>query len=103
MPDKEHVGFPKLIHEEDEFERTRPMPLHELPRQVRFDHEMSIISAHHPRIFKAINVFWGHKDCVEYLQKLILSGGDGFGNARIGFKREVLSALINLLALHESL
>ena len=103
MPDKDHVGFPKLIQHEDEFERTRPMPLHELPRQVRFDHEMAIVSAHHPRIFKAINVFWGHKDCVEYLQKLILSGGDGFGNARVGFKREVLSALINLLALHESL
>ena len=102
MPDNDHVGFPPLI-QHDEFESTRPMPLHELPHQVRFDHEMAIISAHHPRIHKAINVFWGHHDCVEYLQNLILSGGDGFGNARVGFKREVLSALINLLALHESL
>lgn len=102
MPDKDLVGFPQLI-QHDDFEPTRPMPLHERPRQARIDCEMAIISVHHPRIFNAINVFWGHTDCVEYLQNLILSGGDGFGNARVGFKREVLSALINLLALHESL
>ena len=99
-PDKEFVGFPKLIHH-DEYEPTRPIPLHERPRQVRIDHEMAIISAHHERIFKAIKVFWGHKDCVEYLQNLILSGGDGFDKMRVGFKRDVLSALINLIALHE--
>jgi hypothetical protein len=62
---------------------------------------MAIISAHHERVAKAIEVFWGHRDCVAYLQQLMLNGGDGIGRARIGFKREVLSALINLTALHE--
>ena len=77
------------------------MGLHELPRQARFDHEMQVIKTHHERISKAIGVFWGHKDCVEYLQKLILSGGDGFGQARTGFRSEVMTALINLNNLHE--
>lgn len=97
---KKIVGFPELIHHED-FEPTRPMPMHELPRQFRIEHEMGIIRANHERIARAIEVFWGHKDCIEYIQKLILSGGDGVGKARIGFKREVLSALINLTSLHE--
>lgn len=100
MPDKKFVGFPDLLHESAELP-TRPMLLAELPRQARIDHEMAIIRAHHERIAKAIDVFWGHRDCVEYIQQLILSGGDGVGKARIGFKREVLSALINLTTLHE--
>jgi hypothetical protein len=100
MQDKKSVGFPNLI-EHPEFESTRPMALHELPKPMRIDHEMNIVRAYHPRIAAAIEVFWGHRDCVEYLQKLITNGGDGFGNARVGFKHEVLSALINLTTLHE--
>lgn len=76
------------------------MPLHERPLQARIDHEMAIIFRHHARIAHAIEKFWGHRDCVEYLQKLILSGGHQDGQARVGFKPEVLSALINLAALH---
>ncbi len=100
MSEKKNVGFPDLIHNA-EYEPTRPMPLQELPRQARIDREMAIIRSHHERIAKAIEVFWGHRDCVEYLQQLILNGGDGVGNTRIGFKHEVLAALINLTALHE--
>ncbi len=102
MSQKNFVGFPGLNHEtEAEDQVTRPMALHELPRIARIDREMQVISQHHERISKAIDVFWGHKDCAEYLQKLILSGGDGFGNARIGFRSEVMAALINLANLHE--
>lgn len=77
------------------------MSFDELPRLVRIDREMATISAHHERIAKAIKLFWGHRDCVEYIQELILSGGDGFGQARIGFKREVVAAFMNLIELHE--
>jgi hypothetical protein len=94
------VGFPVLNTEEEEL-ATRPMGLNELPRQFRIDHEMAIIAKHHERIEKAIRTFWGHHDCVEYLQKLILSGTDSSGNSRAGFKPEVLSALMNLITLHE--
>ena len=80
---------------------TRPMGLHEFPRQFQIDQEMAIVGLHHQRIENAIRTFWGHPDCVEYLQKLILSGGDGAGNSRIGFKAAVVSALMNLVTLHE--
>lgn len=100
MPEKNFVGFPDL-HDGTEFQATRPMMLHELPRQARIDHQMAVIRAHHERIAKAIEIFWGHKDCIEYLQQLILNGGDGVGRMRIGFKHEVLSALIHLTELHE--
>ena len=100
MQNKKPVGFPDLnYHEEDV--TTRPMGLHEIPRQARIDTQMAVIKLHHERIAKAIDVFWGHRDCVEYLQKLIMSGGDGVGKARVGFKSDVLTALINLTELHE--
>ncbi|MEI8169969.1 MAG: hypothetical protein WCG50_09850 [Rhodoferax sp.] len=94
------IGFPDLI-DIDDFMDTRPMSLAEIPRQARIDRQMEIIGAHHERIRKAIEIFWGHRDCVEYLQQLILNGGDGVGNARIGFKHQVLAALITLTELHE--
>ncbi len=94
------LGFPTLKWEEEELD-TRPMPLHELPRQVGIDNAMAIIAKHHERIAKAITVFWGTRDCVEYIEQLVLSGGDGLGRTRIGFKPEVVSALLSLISLHQ--
>ncbi|APW44339.1 hypothetical protein RS694_18640 [Rhodoferax saidenbachensis] len=103
MPDPkdskfQETGFPSLSWEEEDLP-TRPMPLHERPLQARIDNEMAIIAEHHIRIALSIEKFWGHKDCTEYLQSLILSGYKE-GEKRVGFKSEVLSALINLAALH---
>ncbi len=94
------TGFPSLQWEDDDLD-TRPLPLSERPVQVRIDHEMAILANHHIRIALAIERFWGHRDCVEYIRTLILNGGysDGSTN-RVGFKPEVVSALINLAALH---
>ena len=94
------VGFPPINYLEEDVS-TRPMGLHEFPKQARIDREMAVIASHHERIATAFNTFWGHRDCTEYLQKLILSGGDGAGKARVGFKPVVLAALINLSELHE--
>jgi hypothetical protein len=99
--EKKSVGFPDLNANANNFQPTRPMGPRELPRQARVDHEMHIIRSHHERIAKAIEIFWGHRDCVEYLKQLILNGGDGFGRARVGFKQEVMTALMNLIELHE--
>ena len=96
----EATGFPSLQWQDDELE-TRPMPLHELPRQVGIDNAMALIARHHERIAKAITVFWGSPDCVEFMEKLVMSGGDGLGNARVGFKPEVVSALMSLISLHQ--
>jgi len=96
----EETGFPTLQWEEDDLP-TRPMPLHERPLQARIDAEMAVIAENHARIAVAIEKFWGHRDCVEYLQKLILSGGHQDGQGRAGFKAEVLSALMNLATMHK--
>jgi len=95
------TGFPSLSWEEEDLP-TRPMPLHERPLQARIDYEMAIIAEHHVRIALAIEKFWGHRDCVEYMQSLILSGYKE-GSQRMGFKSEVLSAIINLSSLHKLL
>ena len=97
---KQPEGFPKLVWEEEDL-ATRPMPLHELPRQVGIDLAMDVIAKHHARIAKAIETFWGTRDCVEYIQKLVMNGGDGFGNVRVGFKPEVVSAMLSLISLHQ--
>ena len=96
----QETGFPSLSWEDDDLP-TRPMPLHERPLQARIDAEMAVIAEHHIRIALAIEKFWGHRDCVEYLQTLILSGGDNNGRTRVGFKNEVVSAMMNLVALHQ--
>jgi hypothetical protein len=96
------TGFPSLQWEEDDL-ATRPMPLQERPLQARIDHEIAIVAEHHMRIALAIEKFWGHRDCVEYIQKLILSGGHQDGQRRVGFKADVVSALINLTSLHPTL
>lgn len=101
MINSKYAGFfPELDADEVE-ESTRPLPLQELPRQVQVEHEMGIIRDHHARIASAIEMFWGHKDCVEYLQQLILNGGDGVGRARVGFKQEVITAFMHLITLHD--
>jgi hypothetical protein len=96
----EQTGFPPISWEEEHL-TTRPIPLHELPRQVGIDLAISVIDKRHDRIGKAIRIFWGSSDCVEYMQKLVMSGGDGLGNTRIGFKPEVVSALMSLITLHK--
>jgi len=93
------VGFPS-IDWEDEMLETRPLPLHERPLQARIDREMAVVAAQHVRIAMAIESMWGHKECLEYIQALVLSGYKE-GQKRMGFKPEVLAALMNLSALHE--
>ena len=95
------TGFPTLSWEEEDL-ATRPMPLHERPVQARVDSEMAVIARYHIRIALAIEEFWGHRDCIEFLQKLILNGGDGASRTRSGFKYEVVEALLNMIALQEA-
>jgi hypothetical protein len=76
------------------------MPLHERPLQARVDVEMALVAQHHVRIALAIETFWGHRDCVDYLQGLVLSGYKE-AEKRMGFKPEVVSALMTLVELHK--
>ena len=100
MEEKEITEFPNLI-EYDDFVDTQPRLDDDIRSDLSVEHQMAIIGAHNERIRKAIDMFWGHRDCVAYIEQLILNGGDGVERARIGFKQEVLTAMINLIELHK--
>ena len=81
---------------------TRPMPLHELPRQVGIDTAMAVIAKHHERIARRDQGCSGAPGTASNTSRSwCMNGGDGFGNARVGFKPEVVSALLSLISLHQ--
>ena len=102
MPENLLTDFPPLDYTSGD-EPTQPAPLEELPRKIStFEHEIAIVRCHHEHIAKGIELFWGHRDCIEFLQKLILNGSDGTTRTRSGFKHEVVEALLSLIALQEA-
>lgn len=106
MPDEDSNAFPEITpHLEEVEEQSKPQvhetPLHELSKQQRIDRQIAIVDQFHPHIAKGLRLMWGYKECVEYMEKLVLSGGDGAGKSRVGFRVEVLSGLMDLTSLHE--
>lgn len=61
---------------------------------------MAIVAEHYARVALAVENFWGHRDCVPYIQSLVIAGYKE-GEKRMGFKPEVLTALMNLAELHK--
>ena len=61
---------------------------------------MGVIAAQHLRIAHAIEKFWGHRECEELMQNLILNGHTEDGANRQGFRPEVMAAFMNLVAIH---
>lgn len=105
MPDEELNDFPEITPYIEPEEKTpgpvHATPLHELTRQGRIDRQIALIEQHHAHIAKGLRLMWGYKECVEYMDRLVISGGDGAGKTRVGFHVEVLSALLDLISLHE--
>ena len=105
MPDEELNDFPEITpYIESEAKAPQPVhetPLHQLSRQGRIDRQIALIDQHHAHIAKGLSLIWGSKECVEYMNKLVLNGGDGAGKTRIGFRDEVVSALMDLSSVHE--
>lgn len=98
-PSAAEVAFPDLQWEEDNI-ATRTMALHERPIQARVDIQLALIAEHYPRVAQGIDNFWGQRDCVPYIESLILSGYKD-GEKRMGFKPEVVTALMSLVELHK--
>jgi hypothetical protein len=46
---------------------------------------------------------WGHKECSEYISKLIMDGGDNKGHVRMGFNQDAATAMMVLSDLHDEL
>lgn len=73
-----------------------------LTPEERFEAAMGIVEERHPRIAKTLRSMWGFKECSDYISKLIMSGGDGMGHARVGFHQDAASAMLVLGTLHDA-
>ena len=103
MATTESMGmtFPKLLDEEVEYLATRPIPLHERTPGERMDEAFATVERDHPRIQRAIKGTWGHKECSAYMKKLILNGGYHDGKNHIGFRPDMVAALLVLDDVHD--
>jgi len=91
------------------YQRTAPMPLNatDLPPEERSmeqrkEDALQIVELHHHRIANTIRTLWGYKECSVYISKLIMSGLDDTGKARIGFNQEAANAMMVLADLHDA-
>ncbi|TXI73783.1 MAG: hypothetical protein E6Q49_03965 [Limnohabitans sp.] len=98
MPPPSFEGFP---NEQDA--NTQPMGLEEKTLAQRAEDALAIIELHHARIAKTIRVMWGYKECSQYLAKLLMTGYDDTGNARMGFHQEAVNAMMTLGDLHDQI
>ena len=80
---------------------TQPLALEEKSLEQRKEDALARVDLHHHRIANTIRSMWGYKECGMYLNKLIMDGGDGMGQNRIGFNQEAVEAMLILLDLHE--
>jgi hypothetical protein len=82
---------------------TVPMTLEDKTIEQRISDALGIVQTHHARIANTIRTLWGDKECAVYVNKLIMSGGDGMGHARVGFNQDAVAAMMELSDVHEIL
>lgn len=70
--------------------------------EQRREDALSTVELHHHRIANTIRTLWGYKECSDYISKLILSGGDGMGHARMGFNQDAANAMMLLAEIHDA-
>jgi len=81
---------------------TQPLGLENATPAQRMKTALDIVELHHHRIANTIRTLWGYKECSVYINKLIMNGGDGMGQARIGFNPEAADAMMVLADLHDA-
>jgi len=82
---------------------TQPMGLEEKSPAQRAADALEIVELFHHRIATTIRTLWGYKECSLYINKLIMNGGDGMGQARVGFNAEAAQAMLALADLHDQM
>lgn len=91
-------GFPN-----DAEAATQPMGLEEKTPAQRAEDALAIIELHHARIAKTIRMMWGYKECSAYISKMLMTGYDDTGHARMGFHQEAVNAMMSLGDLHDQI
>lgn len=90
------LGWP----EEEKVVRPVTQALHEGTLEQQVEGHIALIGQHYQRVAGGIKNFWGHRDCVEYIQGLVFNGYKE-GEKRQGFKPEVIESLLTLVELHQ--
>jgi len=90
------IGFPN-----DQEASTQPMGLDEKTLAQQAEDALNTIELHHARIAKTIRMMWGYKECSTYIAKLLMTGYDDTGHARMGFHQEAVNAMMSLGDLHD--
>jgi hypothetical protein len=80
---------------------TQRMGLEPEGPEERKAQAMEVMQRRHSRIATTLSSLWGHRECAEYMNRLIMESGDGKGNARVGFHAETIQALLVLSELHD--
>lgn len=101
-PDAFARTVPMTLDFPDDDLRTPPVTTAVQSAEQRKDDALEIVATYHNRIANTIRTLWGYKECSEYISKLIMSGGDGMGNARVGFNPEAAHAMMLLADLHDA-
>jgi hypothetical protein len=81
---------------------TQPLGLTEMGSAQRMAAALDVVELHHHRIATTLRSLWGYKECGAYINKLIMNGGDGMGNARVGFNQQAVDAMMVLADLHDT-
>ena len=81
---------------------TVPLDLEGRTLEQRKNDALDIVELHHKRIANTIRTLWGYKECSAYINKLIMSGGDGMGQNRVGFNQEAVEAMLQLADIHDA-
>jgi hypothetical protein len=68
----------------------------------RRDAALLVVDRHHHRVANTIRTMWGYKECSVYINKLVMAGGDGMGQARVGFNQEAVEAMLALSDIHDA-
>jgi hypothetical protein len=96
------TAFP-ADHQIDFVLPTAPSPLNtELTLEQRKNIALATVELHHQRIANTIRTLWGYKECSVYINRLIMSGGDGMGHARVGFNQDAVEAMLALSDIHDA-
>ena len=96
-PDDELI-FPPLVFQEEPLQASKPPASAEEEKECA----LQIVRTHHPHIATQLDSIWTSPECADYLQKLIFDGSDPANLIRVGFKSEVVDAILVLAGLHKA-
>jgi hypothetical protein len=74
----------------------------ELTLEQRKNVALATVEQHHQRVANTIRTLWGYRECSVYINRLIMAGGDGMGNARVGFNQDAVAAMLALSDVHDA-